>query len=224
MACRAAASPAAIRSAVTASPRAVCSSSTRSRSRSRRCRKSAMVARSSSTALSRARTVRGRTTLSFYQRFRSLRASSRGDKHPDNTIIADLPRPVLPADQALRGRLRCRPDSGELGIGHAAGAVADRKADVVRRRNPPSPNATRTRWRKDRRQGERRPVKVRLHGHGPWGKACSDRRGAEQRVYGEPLLSVVEHRGREASKNVKADEAPAARQRGCRLGTDRRKP
>jgi len=73
-------------------------------------------------------------------------------------------------------------------------------------------------WRKDRRQGERRPVKVRLHGHGPWGKACSDRRGAEQRVYGEPLLSVVEHRGREASKNVKDDEAATARQRGCSAG------
>ena len=145
---RTAASPAAIRSAVTASAKAVCNSSTRSRSRSRRCRKSAMVARSSSTALSRARTVRGRTTLSFYQRFRSLRASSRGDKHPDNTIIADLPRPVLAADQALRGSLRCPPNSGELGIGHAAGAVADRKADVVRRRNPPSPNATRTRCKK----------------------------------------------------------------------------
>jgi len=25
-------------------------------------------------------------------------------------------------------------------------------------------------WQEDRPQGERRPVKVRLHGHGPWGK------------------------------------------------------
>jgi len=112
---------------------------------SRRCRKSAMVARSSSTALSRARTVRGRTTLVFLPAFPVLTGFVQGDKHQDNTIIADLPRPVLAADQALRGRLRCPADSGELGIGHAAGAVADRKADVVRCRNPPSPNATWTR-------------------------------------------------------------------------------
>ena len=79
---------------------------------SRRCRKSAMVARSSSTALSRARTVRGRTTLVFLPAFPVLTGFVQGDKHPDNTIIADLPRPVLAADQELRGRLRCPPDSG----------------------------------------------------------------------------------------------------------------
>jgi len=50
--------------------------------------------------------------LSFYQRFPSLTGFVQGDKHPDNTIIADLPRPVLAADQELRGRLRCPPDSG----------------------------------------------------------------------------------------------------------------
>ena len=55
----------------------------------------------------------------------------QGDSHPDNAIIADLPWPAPAADQPLGGGLRCPPDSGELGIGHAARPVADGERNVA---------------------------------------------------------------------------------------------
>jgi hypothetical protein len=73
--------------------------------------------------------IRSRTIL-------ALVCFCQGDKHPDNAVVADLPRPAFAADNPLGGRSGYPPDSGQLGTGHAPGAVADRETDIVWHESP----------------------------------------------------------------------------------------
>jgi hypothetical protein len=63
------------------------------------------------------------------------RSRDRGTRPRDRVCAAPVPRGSAGGQQRRRNQalgrgLRCPPDSGQLGIGHAASAAADRKADV----------------------------------------------------------------------------------------------
>src|SRR5215471_7498807 len=74
--------------------------------------------------------------MAFSMLARGQTAIAPGDSHSDNTIIADLPRPVAAAGKPSGRGQRYPPGVGQFGIGHAAGAVADRKRDVRYHRAP----------------------------------------------------------------------------------------
>jgi hypothetical protein len=76
------------------------------------------------------------------------------DKYPDNAIVADLAPPVFSPDKTLGGRNGYPATLCDLGIGHAASAVADRKRNV-RHRIPLSARAR----QEGRRPGEMPPTR-----------------------------------------------------------------